>query len=289
MHANECEFGRMKKTHKWGTLVPVIILAGCSHAMAPEGHYQDSAIVADGHADDWSLPLRFGNESNTVQYNVTNDSRNIYICVLSANEITQLRILRFGMTVYFDPKGEKHKDICLHYPIGKQPDPVAYRGRNGNASRENDKKRVEELLLQSDYYGTTGFADIENGQFALADTKSPVKVAMKLNEQDSLLVYEAVVPIKNIPGIKPGRKNFSVGIVLNGMQGQDEGGYGNGGQASTDGAMRGRGMGGGGRRGGMGGMGSGGGMRGNRQGSAMGNNQSVREDANWYQFRLAGK
>jgi hypothetical protein len=258
--------------------------------MAPEGHYQDSAIVADGNAGDWGLPLRFGNESHTIQYNVTNDSKNIYICVLSADAITQLRMVRFGMTVYVDPKGDKHKDISLHFPIGKQPDPAGYRGRGGNASRESDKSRIQELLLQSDYYGTTGFLGIENGQFATADTQHPIKVAMKLNDKDSLLVYEAVIPLKNIPGIKPGKKNFSIGIVLNGMQGPGENGNGNGAQPSQGGGggMRGGGMGGGGMRGGMGG-GGGGGMRGGRQGNAMGNNQNVREDANWYQFQLAGK
>jgi hypothetical protein len=277
------DFGAFK--NGWSLLwMFVIVLAGCSRATAPEGHYQDSAIVADGNAGDWSLPLRFGNESHTLQYNVTNDRKNIYICVLSANEITQLRILRFGMTVYFDPKGDKHKDISLHFPISKQPDPAGYRERNGNAARENDKSRIQELLLQSDYYGTTGFLDIENGQFALADTKPPIRVAMKLNDRDSMLVYEAIIPIKNIPGIKPGGKNFSVGIVLNGVQGQTERSYGSSAPSSGGGGMRGRGMGGG----GMHGMG-GGGMRGARQGNAMGSNRNVQEDANWYSFRLAGK
>jgi len=276
MRANECEFVCMNKINVWAALPAIIVLASCSHAMAPEGHYQDSTIVADGNAADWGLPLRFGNESNTLQYNVTNDKKNIYICVLSANKITQLRILRFGMTVYVDPKGEKHKDIGLHFPISKQPEPADYRGRDGNASRESDKTRMEGLLLQSDYYGTTGFLDIDNGQFATADTKSPIKVAMKLNDKDSLLVYEAIIPLKNIPGIKPGKQHFSVGIVLNGVQGQRENGYAGSAQSS-----------GGGMRGSMGG-GGGGGMRGGR-GRTIGSYQDVQEEANWYAFRLADK
>ena len=57
----------------------------------------------------------------------------------------------------------------------------------------------EELLGQSDDYGTTGFAGIENDQFGLNDSvKSPIRVAMKLNHQDSMRVYEAIIPIRNI-------------------------------------------------------------------------------------------
>ena len=75
-----------------------------------------------------------------------------------------------------------------------------------------------ELLLQSDYYNTAGFANIGNGQFAVADKKSSIQVALKLPD-DSTLVYEAIVPIADIPGINPygknANKNFGVGIAVN--------------------------------------------------------------------------
>lgn len=265
--------------NRWALLLlSGILLAGCTHQLAPAGHLQSTPVVADGIPDEWSQPLRFSNENYTLQYNVTNDSKNIYVCVLSRDETTILRMLRTGMTIYFDPKGEKNKDIGLHFPLLKQPDPASFRNRNGEPiTNSNNNALKEELLTQSDYYGTTGFANIENGQFGVADKKGPIQVGIKLNNQDSLLVYEAIIPLQHILGTglnsRSPKKAFSVGIALNaplaGSSSRPPGGGGGGG------GMRLNGM-------GMRGLGSGGGRR---YGSGS-NNPPPKEDASWYQFRL---
>src|SRR5579871_4349104 len=135
-------------------LVSGIIGVSCSHKLAPEGHYQDTPVVADGDPSDWKLPLRFTNEGYTVQYNVTNDNNNLYICVTCREVNTQLRILRAGITLYFDPKGDKNKDISRFYPQRKQRDPTDFRARNSGSESTNpdNKSWREELLVQSDYY-----------------------------------------------------------------------------------------------------------------------------------------
>ncbi len=56
-------------------LLSGILLTGCSHQLAPEGHYQDTPVAADGSPSDWKLPLRFSDESYNLQYNVTNDDK----------------------------------------------------------------------------------------------------------------------------------------------------------------------------------------------------------------------
>src|SRR5258708_2078855 len=104
-------------------LMTGLLFVSCSHKLAPEGHYQTSPMVTDGKTDDWPMPLRFSNASYTLQYNVTNDDKALYVCVSSREAATQLRILRSGMTIRFDPKGEKNKTIGLYFPIRKQPDP----------------------------------------------------------------------------------------------------------------------------------------------------------------------
>jgi hypothetical protein len=259
----------------------ILLCASCSHTLAPEGHFQQTPITVDGNTNDWTLPLRFSNESYTLQYSVTNDDTNLYVCVLTSSETTLLRVLRAGMTLYFDPKGEKNKDFSIAFPIRKQPDPSSYGNRNGNPITYTDsKERKENLLQQSDYYNTTGFLNIENGQFAVSDIKNGIRLAMKLNNDDSVLVYEVAVPLKNIlpAGLTPkaAAKNFSVAIVLNAPASQG-GGAGN---RPSYGGMRGGGM--GGMRGG--GMMGGGGGRGGYGSSNRG--ATAKEEANWYTFRL---
>jgi hypothetical protein len=289
---------------KWWlpAMVSGLIFVSCSHKLAPEGHYQSTPVITDGKTDDWQLPLRFSNSRYTLQYNVTNDDKNLYICVSSRESATQLRILRSGMTIWFDPKGEKNKTVGLYFPIRKQPDPERYRGGgsgsqdggdyaggrgNGNtgggrATGADLNTREAELLLQSNYYNTSGFPGIENGQFGVTDTKGPVQLAIKHDDQDTLLVYEITIPVRNILGAgwkaKADKKNFSVGVVLNSTPGIGGGGRPGGG------GMRGMG-------GGMGGMrvGLGGGGRRYGGGGGGGSSQGQKEESDWYVFRLALK
>ncbi|HTR29198.1 MAG TPA: hypothetical protein VMH27_08005 [Puia sp.] len=264
--------------------LPVILAltlcsAACSHKLAPLGRFQTTPVVADGLPDDWTLPLRFANSAYTLQYNITNDDRNIYICALSNDERTIIRMLRAGMTVYFDPKGETARDISLHYPLRKQPDPNI-RNRNGEPlTSQPDSGWKEELLQQSDSYGTTGFSGIENGQFSVAGNKGPIQVAIRLTHHDSLLVYEAIVPIGNILGSELAGRNpetkFSVGVILNTPSGQTvmtgshrPGGHGL--SMGTNGIH----------------MGGGGGSHRNYNTNSN-DAPPIKEDANWYQFRLA--
>ena len=256
------------------------IFFSCSSKMAPEGHFQQTPVVADGSTDDWKLPLRFTNEKYTFQYNVTNDDKNIYICVLSRDPATQTRILRSGMSIYFDTKGKKNKNISISFPFRKQSG-QDYRNRNGNPVYNTSiNSRKEEWLLQSDYYSTGGFINIENGQFDIADKNSPIHIAMKLNNNDSILVYEVVVPVKNIFGAdlnpKSTQKDFSVGLVLSAVSGQ---GGGNGYHARPSMGMGGMGM--------HGGMGMG--MGGAHGYHSSGNSQGAKEEETWYTFRLVAK
>jgi hypothetical protein len=251
-------------------------LASCSPKLAPAGHYQDVPVVADGQTDDWQLPLRFSDAHYALQYNVTNDNKNFYICVISTDVHTQMRMLKDGLTIYFDPKGDQNKDISLHFPMRKPSDPVEdKRFSAGEPSPADSRKRREELLFQSDNYGTTGFLDIENGNFGVADARSPVRVAIKLNQQDSILVYEAIIPIGNVMTAnwqaRAARKNFSVGIALNPL-------------SLSRPAYNDRPHGGGGR-----GMGMGiNGMHGAGHRSGGGPAQPApKEDDEWYKFRLS--
>jgi len=96
-----------------------LLFASCSHQLAPPGHYQNEPITIDGNINDWVLPLRFSNADYTMHYSVTNDDKNIYICVYSKSQTWQRRMLKSGMSIYFDSKGEKNKTCALIFPIKK--------------------------------------------------------------------------------------------------------------------------------------------------------------------------
>ncbi len=253
----------------------IVVYSGCSPKLMPEGHFQDTKVVVDGNINDWGLPLRFSNPEYSMQYSVTNDDKNIYVCVYTKDESFKKRILKAGMSICFDPKGEKDKKMSLVFPV-KKPDDAADNRSSSDPIRYTDTKSSEQqLLLQSDYYNTIGFLNFENGQFDISYMKNNIQVAIKLND-DSSLVYESAIPVRYILGadLQPGyaAKNFSVGIVVNELN-HTAGNSNNGYRPHSS-------YGGGGMRG-MHGMGGG---RNYNSG-----NTSSKPEENWYQFRLVYK
>jgi len=254
-------------------VLSIVLYSSCSPKLAPVGHYQETTVVADGNTGDWKLPLRFSNPQYTFEYSVTNDKQNIYICILSKDEATQLKMLRYGINIYFDSKGDKNKNIKLEFPVRKPEQNQNIYNNNGEPIRNSGTKlSKDQLLLQSDYYNTKGFANIENGQFSVSDTKNSIQVALKLHD-DSTLVYEAIIPLNDIPGVnqyaRGTGKNFDVGITVNASQNR----YNNNNNSPRPSyGMRGMHM----------GMGGGGYRGGSPQQS-----QQPKEEVNWYEFRLA--
>ncbi len=260
-------------------------ISGCSAKMAPQGHYQDSLVVADGNAGEWPLPLRFSNEKNTFQYTVTHDNQFLYLCLLSRDPATQERMLKDGMTLYFDPTGKKKTEMSLAYPVRKMADREnysRYRNRNGNPIRpRNEDSVIREWVQQADYLTTKGLHNIENGQFGIRDKSSHIRVALKLHN-DSALIYEAVIPLDILSvdlSVKKA-KNFSLGIALNAVAAQRNAYMNNRAPRSSMGGMRG-GMMGGGMRGG-GGYGGGRGAY-----SSPESLQEIKEETTWYTFSFA--
>jgi len=249
------------------------LICSCSHQLAPAGHYQGEAITIDGNMNDWVLPLRFSNPDYTMHYSVTNDDKNIYICLYSKNQAYQKRMLKGGMSIYFDPKGEKNKECALIYPVKKIADPADH--TPGSPTYYSDyKTTIDQLLLQSDYYNTTGFVNMENGQYDLKATQTDIRLAIKL-DADSNLVYEASVPIRYIPGknISSGTAsgNFSVGIIVNSVT-TNPGNRGYQSHSSHGGSSM----------GGMHGMGGG-------RHYIPSNSTPQKAEENWYTFRLTYK
>jgi len=257
-----------------------ILLCACSHELAPQNHYQSTNVLIDGDASDWQTPLRYSNSSYTLSYNITNDEKNIYLCMITKDEQMQRRILKAGVDIYFDAKANKSKAVDITYPE-----------RNNRDNGSGFNKSV--LLLEADTYNISGFTGLENGQYSSTDKKAAIKVALKFNS-DSSLVYEAAIPVNAV--LKDGltkkalKKNFSIGIVV-GTLADNHPPAGRYNDQSMAGASRMQpriGMGGGMRGMGMG-MGMGG-MRGGfgRRGAPVNNNRP-KDDALWNTFSFADK
>ncbi len=280
----------------------IVLFSNCSPKEYPLGKYQNTQIIADGDASDWGLPLRFGNETGSLQYAITNDKENIYISIASNEQVTQMKMLRAGIKIYIDPNGKKATDMCISYPYKEAMDMP----RNRNENRNTDPTAMKQkMLMDADIFSTSGFINMENRIYDLKDT-SHIKVGMNYDTYNNL-VFEAIIPIKNVlnnPITNKKAPSISLGIMVNNMgvgpgqrpnvgneMSRNEGaGMGGGmrGGGMGRGGMSGGGMSGGGMRGG--GMSRGGGMRGGGMSSGANGsayNANNKPISNWYQFKLA--
>lgn len=281
----------MKKIFSLVSTILVVALFSCSRNTAPQGHYQSTTVVADGiNNNEWQFPLRFTNNDYTLSYNITNDNRNIYIAIYSKDKEMQERILKAGISIFFDKKGETNTKVALNFP--ERNTASLYENKNETDTIQSVKKLFDNL----DVYETIGFINTENGQHKVNDKRSKIKIGLKASV-DSGLLYEAVIPIEEVlsNGLtgKNLRKNYSIGIDVHTVGGrlndynkrkneQNNDGYrpqirpsiGFGGGF---GGMRGIGMGMG------GGMRGGGGRNYNRE------DQKVPEEILWYQFKFSAQ
>src|SRR5580658_156365 len=103
--------------------VSVAAFSSCSsskHAKVkrlPPCAWQVVPIDVDGSNKDWPSPYPEYDDKAMLGYAVSNDKDNLYITVETGDPATQLKILREGLTVWIDKKGEKEEVTGINYPI----------------------------------------------------------------------------------------------------------------------------------------------------------------------------
>ena len=190
----------------------VFTMVCCTKVSVAQLSYQTTPVVADGSLNDWKYPLPYSNKTYTFTYNITNDDKNIYFVGQSNDWRMIKRILKQGITLYFDPKGKESKNkMFITFPEEK-PD-------LSNLLKDADSTtQLNTLVLQSDAYDAENFLNVDNGQYGVADKTTKIQLALKAS-LDSGLVYEAIVPIETV--LKDGlanasnlRKSISVGFTI---------------------------------------------------------------------------
>jgi hypothetical protein len=249
-------------------IIPFLIIltiqfTSCSPSVFEAGVTQKNKVKADGILEEWALPLNYGSEDGKYQYAITYDKYNLYISLMSNDQISQMGIIRNGIDFYIDPIGKKNKTIHIHYP-----------------EKTNDQ------------FSISGFKNLENGSYSTID-ETGLQLGTSIDERKNLGI-ELIIPLKLINESIQIKKNqnISIGIAMsNTRMGSSRNGSSNS-QMGRSGMGGGRGRMSGGMGGGRGGMGGGrggmsGGMGRESSGSNGSNNQEYnRQNINWSNFVL---
>ena len=200
---------------------------------------------------------RYSNTDSNLLYYVSNDAENLYIRLNTSETTSIAKILRTGLTIYFDVKGKKRKDIFVHYPLAQNQQLSDNEiPRPGNNNIHTPQIELTKLISQiSDIASYSNHKITEDFSVVMADSDIKINIQAKTNTE---ITYSLSIPFTKIA--KNGLadlSNLSVGIVSGrfdspasggsgksgGGQGQSGAGMGSSGMHSGGGQGRGRGMG----------------------------------------------
>jgi len=127
-----------------------------------------------------------------VLYSMTSDHKNIYISMSTTDKRTMMLMLRSGVTVYFDVKGKKNRDVYIKYPL--KP---AYLNNKSDISRKENKLDLNHLI--SNLPKEAEYNNFDNTQQFHVDLNSlNVVLSFAYNRKNDLLTYHLTVPKSNI-------------------------------------------------------------------------------------------
>ncbi len=245
-----------------------------------------SFITIDGKTQDWQDIPRQTAGSDGIEFAVANSKEDLYVLFKIADPAEQMKFIRGGMEVWFDPTGKHAKTTEIIYPVkGELPDET-FRNNfvQGEKPDKSDlRRRIESGLVSFD---RNGFKPDYSGVQSIRENTG-FKGAINWDETETL-VYEIAVPFAAFP-TDVRKSPMEIGFFIGAMD-KPKAATGSGATAPEDGGrgmgMSGGGMRGGGRRGG----GFGGGRQGGNSQQRPATNNSValkkmyEQESFWVQY-----
>jgi len=279
----------------------IYLLSACTPKAMYQSAWQTTPVKADGDASEWRLPLRFYDSDTKLNYTLSNDNEKIYLCVRIVDELSQAKIIRNGLNIWFDTLAKKNKQCGILYPVPNvnaedQDGSVSGSGSRGNHHGDSrsggDVDAVKnKFLRQANQMQLIGF---KKGipDYLASDNEYGVNVSINW-DKNNIMIYEAVIPFKtffrsNLVA-KDSLRNFDFSMTIHGFpapEKKDDSGSSGGTGGGMGGGMPGGGMGGstGGARNMAGGV-RGGGMR----GAVVEANPMYETNSFWAKVRLSAK
>ncbi|WP_369049078.1 hypothetical protein [Tenacibaculum sp. UWU-22] len=157
---------------------------------------------------------------NKLGYTITKDNSHMYVTVNTQDKVTQLKMMRNGVTIFFDNEGEKNKHLSVQYPIAKENqtldiEKIKKMRENGNRQEilqkmmaslgadikvtENKEERIINKELNSEGISVTHKAAIEGLSYTLK-----VPLSYIASQSDSKSIGISIKGMKQPDGTNAG-------------------------------------------------------------------------------------
>ncbi len=155
-----------------------------------------------------TVTSKYYDSKSQIRYRVSNDEENLHLNIKTNHEPTIAKILRAGMTVYFDPSGRKKKSIYVNYPMGS-PQGSEQLNQNGPRGKKPDLK----TLINSTSTGVQFVKNEKKRNFTTLNPQANMQLRIKANASKEL-EYDLIIPFTEIStNGRAGLLDLSIGIV----------------------------------------------------------------------------
>ena len=181
-----------------GILLVLLIVASCSSSVY-QGTLQSKPVVIDGIPNDWPLPLRYIDTKSGMQYIVTNDETNLYVCMRATEQPLQMKIVKSGLQLWIDPSGKSKETAGIKFPLGgnmvRQPAPKNIQPESLQKNEPGKTDQARYFQPEGAQITLTGFKAGYNGTFIASELKG-IKAAINWDEHN-IMTYELAIPIRS--------------------------------------------------------------------------------------------
>ncbi len=174
-----------------------MIIASCTS----HNSVVSESITAEG-------PYKYSDSESMIGYRISNDNSTLTLRMATHEKSSIMKILRTGLTVYFDPSGKKKKTIAIKYPSEQKGQQL--QKEKGQKQTENKRpgqipleemiQKAPDLILYMNKDTTIHYSRLTN---------PPVNVKLSTIHEGEL-TYELTIPIQLISS--NGLDNISIGV-----------------------------------------------------------------------------
>ena len=165
------------------------------------GLWQSTPIAIDGDNKDWPSPYPNYDSKSKIGYATSNDRKYIYITMETGDELTQLKMLKGGMTVSIDTGGKKNADFKINYPLENDNADLDLPQREDGQKdaaiqmQRQVSKNIRKGVEAANQFTIDGFAGCNGGYMVAQNIPCGVKLKQRLDEYKEI-VWEAAIPVK---------------------------------------------------------------------------------------------
>ena len=108
--------------------------------------------LLDGKVNEWPAQKFETDPVTQFRYAIDNDKQNLYLVLSIASFREQMKIMRQGMNLYFDPRGKKKEGKGIEFPEKKdqsQADMIMNYGSRGNENADQETPEQKKAAMKT--------------------------------------------------------------------------------------------------------------------------------------------